>query len=90
MEQEEKRILEEANRRIVSPLADFHFAPTQQALDNIVSEGIPAKDCYLTGNTSIDAAEDAATTRWTSERALDRPRATVVLAQRSERHRPAS
>ncbi len=58
---------EEANRRIVSPLADFHFAPTQQALDNVVSEGIPPKDCFLTGNTSIDAL------LWAASQKLDFP-----------------
>jgi UDP-N-acetylglucosamine 2-epimerase (non-hydrolysing) len=46
---------EEANRTLVSKLASYHFAPTQQNADNLLSEGI-APECILkTGNTVIDA-----------------------------------
>lgn len=46
---------EEANRCIVSRLADLHFAPTRQARDNLISEGIPHSRIAVTGNTVIDA-----------------------------------
>ncbi len=46
---------EEINRRLISHLADFHFAPTQQARENLRREGIAAKDVIVTGNTVIDA-----------------------------------
>lgn len=46
---------EEANRCIVSRIADLHFAPTRQARDNLVKEGIPAGRIAVTGNTVIDA-----------------------------------
>ncbi len=46
---------EEANRLIVSRLADFNFAPTIGAVGNLLAEGIPAGSCYEVGNTVIDA-----------------------------------
>jgi UDP-N-acetylglucosamine 2-epimerase (non-hydrolysing) len=45
---------EEANRRMVSVLTDFHFAPTQAAADNLQKEGV-FKNVFVTGNTVIDA-----------------------------------
>jgi UDP-N-acetylglucosamine 2-epimerase (non-hydrolysing) len=46
---------EEANRRFISVLTDLHFAPTQDARQNLLSEGIPDKKIFVTGNTVIDA-----------------------------------
>jgi len=46
---------EEANRILVSRLAEFHFAPTNVSRDNLLKEGIPAKKIFVTGNTVIDA-----------------------------------
>lgn len=46
---------EEINRRIVSHVADYHFAPTDQARDNLLAEGIAAESIHVTGNTVIDA-----------------------------------
>lgn len=46
---------EEANRRIASIVTDLHFAPTTLARDNLLREGIPAGDIYVTGNTVVDA-----------------------------------
>lgn len=46
---------EEANRRIVSVIADMHFAPTAAARDNLLRENIDPRAIYLTGNTVIDA-----------------------------------
>ena len=45
---------EEMNRRLISPLADYHYAPTEQSIANLKNEGI-SKNVFLTGNTSIDA-----------------------------------
>jgi len=44
---------EEANRRIISQLACFNFAPTPRALSSLQKEG--ARNVYLTGNTIVDA-----------------------------------
>ncbi len=46
---------EEANRVLSSRLADLHFAPTCQAQENLLREGIPQGRIFVTGNTVIDA-----------------------------------
>ncbi|MEQ8698362.1 MAG: UDP-N-acetylglucosamine 2-epimerase (non-hydrolyzing) [Bauldia litoralis] len=46
---------EEKNRHLVSVLADFHFAPTQWAAQNLIAEGIPQDSIWTTGNTGIDS-----------------------------------
>jgi len=45
---------EEINRKIIGQIADFHFAPTQKAKENLIHDGIADK-IYLVGNTVIDA-----------------------------------
>ncbi len=46
---------EEMNRRLISRLADLHFAPTAWARDNLLAEGVSRGDIHVTGNTVIDA-----------------------------------
>ncbi len=46
---------EEVNRRIVAPIADQHFAPTETAADALRVENIPPASIHVTGNTVIDA-----------------------------------
>jgi len=46
---------EEANRRVISLVADINFAPTQCAYQNLKNEG--AINIYLTGNTIVDALD---------------------------------
>lgn len=46
---------EEGNRRLVSPLAQFHFAPTAVSRANLLREGVPDDAIHVTGNTVIDA-----------------------------------
>lgn len=46
---------EEVNRRIVAPIADQHFAPTQTAADALRRENIDPPSIHVTGNTVIDA-----------------------------------
>ena len=48
---------EEINRRIVSLLADLHFAATEPARRNLLAEGIPADRILVTGNPVIDALQ---------------------------------
>ena len=56
---------EELNRSLTTRLCTLHFAPTAQARDNLLAEGIAAAHIELTGNTVIDAlhAEVARQTR---------------------------
>ncbi len=46
---------EEANRRLVSVLADVHFAPTESAARALRAENVPAERISVTGNTVVDA-----------------------------------
>jgi len=46
---------EEMNRRLISVLARFHFAPTKRAEKLLLSEGIPKENVWHTGNTVVDA-----------------------------------
>ncbi len=50
---------EEANRRLISQLAQLHFAPTSLALENLKRSNITG-EAYLTGNTVVDALLDVA------------------------------
>jgi UDP-N-acetylglucosamine 2-epimerase (non-hydrolysing) len=49
---------EEANRQITGRLAGLHFAPTDQARQNLLAENINADRIHVTGNTVIDALLD--------------------------------
>jgi UDP-N-acetylglucosamine 2-epimerase (non-hydrolysing) len=46
---------EELNRVLTARMAALHFAPTESACRNLMSEGIPAERIFVTGNTGIDA-----------------------------------
>ena len=46
---------EEINRRLTGVLTDFHFAPTERTKENLIAEGIPEENIFVTGNTVIDA-----------------------------------
>lgn len=46
---------EEMNRRLTTPLASLHFAPTARARDNLLTEGVNDGSIHVTGNTVIDA-----------------------------------
>ena len=46
---------EEANRQIIGVLANYHFAPTRIAMENLIKENKPTSNILVTGNTVIDA-----------------------------------
>jgi UDP-N-acetylglucosamine 2-epimerase len=46
---------EEINRRLISSLTDYHFAPTDGAKAALLAEGVSASSVFVTGNTVIDA-----------------------------------
>ena len=48
---------EEFNREAVSIVAEYNFAPTPLARDNLLREGRKAENIYITGNTVIDAMQ---------------------------------
>jgi len=46
---------EELNRRMISLLCDFHFAPTRQNTEHLKKDGIAPDKILVTGNTVIDS-----------------------------------
>ncbi len=46
---------EEFNRITISRIAQWHFAPTSAARQNLLSEGVASERILLSGNTGIDA-----------------------------------
>lgn len=45
---------EEANRVVTDHLSDFLFAPSPDAVDNLLAEGIPPGRVHLVGNVMVD------------------------------------
>lgn len=46
---------EEMNRRLTGSIAEWHFAPTEGARENLMHEGVRSEQITVTGNTVIDA-----------------------------------
>ncbi len=46
---------EEINRKVAGCLADLNFAPTENARQNLLGEGVDPSTIHVTGNTVIDA-----------------------------------
>lgn len=74
---------EEANRRLTGALTSIHLAPTPQARENLLREGIDPDIIYTTGNTVIDALmmtiKDDYTFDDDLEKALNVPGRKVLL-----------
>jgi UDP-N-acetylglucosamine 2-epimerase (non-hydrolysing) len=71
---------EEANRRLISQIAQLHFAPTEQAVANLQASGVVG-NIHQTGNTVIDAVlEVAAQNPPCHVPGLDWERYRVILA----------
>lgn len=51
---------EEINRKVAGAIADYHFAPTDRARDNLLRENVAPDRIYVTGNTVIDALQQTA------------------------------
>jgi UDP-N-acetylglucosamine 2-epimerase (non-hydrolysing) len=82
---------EEANRRLIATLANLHFAPTERALRNLVHEGVPDENIYLTGNTIVDALQSIRVDGEFSDPQLNAVafggrRVLLVTAHRRENH----
>ncbi len=46
---------EEMNRSFIDRIAELNFAPTKNAQENLLAEGIAKETVFVTGNTEIDA-----------------------------------
>lgn len=49
------RMLEEINRITTDHISDYLFAPTKDAIKNLIEEGIPKHKIFHSGNTIVDA-----------------------------------
>ena len=70
---------EEVNRRIVAPIAQLHFAPTEAAAAALRGENIDPATIHVTGNTVIDAL------LWTQGRIAADPALASGLDETAER-----
>lgn len=82
---------EEMNRRLLSSLAELHFAPTRIARSNLLAEGVPASRIRVTGNTVVDALSELVSSRGLIEPSVLRnipaaSRLVLVTAHRRENH----
>jgi len=90
---------EEINRRLTDVLADYHYAPTERARQNLLREGIDDTGIMVTGNTGVDALfmalarlrEARGQEAWGSTlcRDLDGRKLILVTAHRRESFGPA-
>lgn len=80
---------EELNRRLTGRIADYHFAPTEQARRNLLAENVPDANIIVTGNTVVDAflAASRKTVPYAELDALDPQRPLIFMtAHRRENH----
>lgn len=56
---------EEFNRQAISIIAKYNFAPTKFSANNLIKEGKPSENIYITGNTVIDAMRHTVTSDYT-------------------------
>ena len=70
---------EEVNRRIVAPIAQLHFAPTEAAAAALRRENVDPASIHVTGNTVIDAL------LWTQGRIAADPALASGLDETAER-----
>ncbi|MFP3947635.1 MAG: UDP-N-acetyl glucosamine 2-epimerase, partial [Longimicrobiales bacterium] len=71
---------EELFRRMTDVVADYHFAPTRYAAENLRAEGIPPATIHVTGNTVVDAVRTAAAVQ--EERGVRNPELARALEGR--------
>ncbi|MDU5020163.1 MAG: UDP-N-acetylglucosamine 2-epimerase (non-hydrolyzing), partial [Clostridiales bacterium] len=77
---------EEVNRQITGVIADMHFAPTEISKQNLLKEGKPEANIYVTGNTAIDALKTTVKSDYTNEilEKIDEDRLIMLTAHRRE------
>jgi UDP-N-acetylglucosamine 2-epimerase (non-hydrolysing) len=66
---------EEMNRKLLGPLATWHFPPTPEAAKQLRREGVPEETIYMTGNTVVDAL------RWMAPRCRTAPLKKLIGAR---------
>jgi len=46
---------EEGNRKLLDSIATLLFPPTEKSMENLLKEGVKKEQCFISGNTAIDA-----------------------------------
>ncbi len=82
---------EEMNRKVAGCVATLHFAPTELSRRNLMREGIPVENIFVTGNTVVDALKmlpiaDRFEDDTLNALALENKRLMLVTAHRRENH----
>lgn len=77
---------EEMNRQMTGTLADLHFAPTDDAAQNLRNENKPEDRIVITGNTAIDALKTTVKSDYRSDILdnADERRVILLTAHRRE------
>ncbi|MEG6512167.1 UDP-N-acetylglucosamine 2-epimerase (non-hydrolyzing) [Desulforamulus ruminis] len=81
---------EEMNRHLTGALAEYHFAPTQRAMENLLKENNHMENIFVTGNTVIDALKATVKENYVFSDPLlnkidfDRQRVLLVTTHRRE------
>lgn len=75
---------EEAHRVLIDKISNYFFAPTQQAKDNLIREGVNRNKVWVVGNTSIDAVRLVQESSSLSADLLSRT--IIVTIHRRENH----
>ncbi len=78
---------EEMTRRIITQIAELHFAPTRRSAENLVRDHADAEGhVFLTGNTVVDAVRQIAARPRAANRLFERSaeRLILVTAHRRE------
>ncbi|MGG0656538.1 non-hydrolyzing UDP-N-acetylglucosamine 2-epimerase [Rummeliibacillus pycnus] len=77
---------EEMNRQLTGIMADIHFAPTEQAKQNLLLENKVEKSIIVTGNTAIDALQTTVRDQYEHPvlKQIGRDRMILLTAHRRE------
>lgn len=77
---------EELNRRAISLIARYHFAPSDSARRNLLTEGVDEKSVFVTGNTVVDALIKDIRTDYSScyTKLIGEKRLVILTAHRRE------
>lgn len=75
---------EEFNRQAIGSLADFHFAPTTTARDNLIRENKDESKVFVTGNTVIDALQTTVRDNYQNENLIKGKKMILLTMHRRE------
>ncbi len=75
---------EEFNRQAIGSFADFHFAPTTTARDNLLRESKDESRVFVTGNTVIDALKTTVRDNYSNPNILEDSKMILLTMHRRE------